>query len=68
MKKSIITNTEEIQQYIKDIRKIPVVSHERQEEIFILLNNKNIDKKLKKEAIPALPIYTPKELMLILEG
>ena len=26
------------------------------------------DKKLKKEAIPALPIYTPKELMLILEG
>ena len=26
------------------------------------------DKKLKKEAIPALPIYTPKELILILEG
>jgi predicted nucleic acid-binding protein len=26
------------------------------------------DKKLKKEAIPALPIYTPKELMVILEG
>ena len=26
------------------------------------------DKKLKKEAIPALPIYTPKELMLILVG
>ena len=26
------------------------------------------DKKVKKEAIPALPIYTPKELMLILEG
>ncbi len=25
------------------------------------------DKKLKKEAIPALPIYTPKELMEILE-
>lgn len=26
------------------------------------------DKKLKKEAISALPIYTPKELMVILEG
>jgi predicted nucleic-acid-binding protein len=26
------------------------------------------DKKLKKEAITALPIYTPKELMMILEG
>ena len=26
------------------------------------------DKKLKKEAIPALPIYTPKELMMILVG
>jgi predicted nucleic-acid-binding protein len=26
------------------------------------------DKKLKKEAIPALPIYTPKEMMVILEG
>jgi RNA polymerase primary sigma factor len=38
MKKSIIINTEEIQQYIKDIRKIPVISHERQEEIFKQLN------------------------------
>ncbi len=26
------------------------------------------DKKLKKEAIPALPIYTPKELIVILKG
>lgn len=34
MKKSIIINTDEIQQYIKDIRKIPVISHERQDEIF----------------------------------
>lgn len=49
MKKSTIIITDEIQQYIKDIRKIPIVSHQRQEEIFILLNNKNIDKKLKKE-------------------
>ena len=42
MKKSIITNTEEIQQYIKDIRKISVISHERQEEIFTLLNDKKL--------------------------
>jgi RNA polymerase primary sigma factor len=47
MKKSIITNTEEIQQYIKDIRKIPVISHERQEEIFESLNNKKITKEEK---------------------
>lgn len=42
MKKSIIVNTEEIQQYIKDIRKIPVITHERQEEIFKALNSKDI--------------------------
>jgi len=47
MKKSIISNTEEIQQYIKDIRKIPVISHERQEEIFTSLNNKKITKEEK---------------------
>lgn len=56
MKKSIITNTEEIQQYIKDIRKIPIISYERQDEIFLLLNNKNIDKKLKKELFDELVV------------
>ena len=49
MKKSIITNTEEIQQYIKDIRKISVISHERQEEIFTLLNDKKTSKELKSK-------------------
>jgi len=44
MKKSIIVSTEEIQQYIKDIRKIPVISHERQEEIFTQLKNSQITK------------------------
>ena len=34
MKKSIIINSDEIQHYIKDIRKIPVITHERQNEIF----------------------------------
>jgi len=45
MKKSILVNAEEIAQYVKDIRKIPVISHERQEEIFCALNNKNITKQ-----------------------
>ena len=49
MKKSIITNVEEIQSYIKDLRKIPVITHERQEEIFNLLRNPNITKKEKKD-------------------
>jgi RNA polymerase primary sigma factor len=49
MKKSIITNTEEIQQYIKDIRKISVISHERQEEIFDLLKDKKISKEIKSK-------------------
>lgn len=49
MKKSIIINTEEIQQYIKDIRKIPVITHDRQEEIFELLKNNNLSKKDRKE-------------------
>jgi len=49
MKKSIINNTEEIQQYIKDIRKFPVISHQRQEEIFTLLNNKKTSKEEKSK-------------------
>jgi RNA polymerase primary sigma factor len=49
MKKSIIISTEEIQQYIKDIRKIPVISHERQEEIFKELERKEITLKEKNK-------------------
>jgi RNA polymerase primary sigma factor len=49
MKKSIIINTEEINQYIKDIRKIPVISHERQEEIFLKLTQDNLSKNEKRE-------------------
>lgn len=45
MNKSILINTEEVQQYIRDIRKIKVITHERQDEIFELLKNKNINKK-----------------------
>lgn len=49
MTKMSTTNTDEIQQYIKDIRKIPVISHLRQEEIFAELNDKKIEKSRKKE-------------------
>ena len=48
MKKSTVTNPEEIQHYIKDIKKIPVISHDRQDEIFELLNDKSITKQEKK--------------------
>lgn len=47
MKRSIIPSTEEIQQYIKDIRKIPIISHERQEEIFKQLNDSSLSKQEK---------------------
>ena len=47
MKKSTVTNPEEIQHYIKDIKKIPVISHDRQDEIFELLKAKDITKQEK---------------------
>jgi len=49
MKKTKITNSEEIAEYIKDIRKIPVISHERQEEIFTSLKDTNLSKTEKKK-------------------
>ena len=51
MSKSILQNTEELQQYIKDLKKIPIISHERQDEIFILLQNKNITKKEREDLL-----------------
>ena len=55
MSKSRIINTDEVQAYLKDLKKIPVISHERQDEIFKLLNNKKTTKeeiqKLHKELI-----------------
>ena len=47
MSKTILFNTEEIQNYIKDIRKIKIISHDRQEEILKLLSDKNITKSEK---------------------
>lgn len=42
MKKTIITNSCDIQSYIKDIRKLPIVSHERQTQIFERLTSKTL--------------------------
>ena len=39
MRKHIIINTDEIQQYLKDLKKIPVITHQRQEEIFLGLRD-----------------------------
>jgi len=55
MKKNIIINTDELQYYLKDIRKIKVITHERQEEIIQLLKNKQLTvnerNKLKMEFV-----------------
>jgi RNA polymerase primary sigma factor len=48
MKKSIVTNTEEIQQYIRDIKKIPILPSKRTEEIFERLSDKKITKEEQK--------------------
>ncbi len=54
--KSMLVNTEEFQQYIKDLKKIPVISHERQEEIFKELNNPEILKARKEKLLNELVI------------
>lgn len=54
MKKIAIINTDEINQYIKDIRKIPIVSHQRQEEIFKKINDGGITKEEKNELLQEL--------------
>ena len=46
-KPAVLISTDEINQYIKDIRKIPIVSHQRQDEIFKLLLDSNTTKKEK---------------------
>ncbi len=55
MRKHIIINTDEIQQYLKDLKKIPVITHQRQEEIFLDLRDKNKTKdelnELKQELV-----------------
>lgn len=48
IKKTILLNTEEFQQYIRDLKRIPVISHERQEDIFKELVNPDITKREKQ--------------------
>ena len=45
LKKTILLNTEEFQQYVRDLKKIPVISHERQEQILQLLVKPEITKR-----------------------
>ncbi len=47
---------EEIQQYIKDIRKIKVISHDRQDEIFKQLKRKDITKVEKQKLLDELVV------------
>lgn len=49
MRKSRIINTDEVQNYLKDLKKIPVISHERQDEIFKLLKSKETSKEEKEK-------------------
>jgi RNA polymerase primary sigma factor len=48
LKKTILQNTEEFQQYVRDLKKIPVITHERQELIFEELKKPKISEKDKK--------------------
>jgi len=52
--KTIIINTEEIQNYIKDIRKLKVITHERQDVIFKRLSDKTITKKERQSLLDEL--------------
>jgi RNA polymerase primary sigma factor len=45
MQKLKIINTDELQNYLKDLKKIPVITHERQNEIFKQLKNENTSKE-----------------------
>lgn len=42
-------NTDELQNYLKDLKKIPVITHERQDEIFKKLKEKTITKQEKEK-------------------
>lgn len=56
MKKSILVSTEDVLSYIKDIKKIPVITHERQDEIFKQLKSPNLTKENKKKLLDELVV------------
>jgi RNA polymerase primary sigma factor len=68
MKKSFLANTEEIQQYIRDLKKIPVISHERQEVIFTALTDKNITKEEKKKLFDELVVGNLRFVISVAKG
>jgi RNA polymerase primary sigma factor len=68
MKKSILINGDEIQHYIKDLRKIPVISHERQEEIFLLLQKKDISKTEKQKLFNELVVGNLRFVISVAKG
>ena len=49
MKQPRIINIDEVQYYLKDLKKIPVITHERQDEIFKLLKVKEISEDEKRK-------------------
>lgn len=56
MKKPYLSNSDEIQEYISDLKKIPVISHLRQEEIFLELQDKKITKERQKQLFDELVV------------
>jgi RNA polymerase primary sigma factor len=56
MNKNILINTEDIQSYIKDIKKIKVITHERQDVIFTELKKVNLSKEKRDELLGELVI------------
>ena len=57
MKKTApVPKTDELNRYIKDLKKIPVIDKDREYEIFILLKDKKISKKEKQELIDELVV------------
>lgn len=56
MSKTPLQNTDELQQYIKDLKRIPVITHERQDEIFVLLQKNDISKKEREKLLNELVV------------
>lgn len=56
MNKNILISTEDIQTYIKDLRKIKVITHERQSEIFEMLKDKALSKENKNKLLNELVV------------
>lgn len=68
MPKVKIINTDELQCYLKDLKKIPVITHERQDEIFKQLRDKTISKEKKQELKHELVIGNLRFVVSIAKG